>query len=195
MQADKDDLDENPAVFASDTALVREIIRRIGDDPDRKGVLETPDRVVKSWKELFGGYNAGPQELLKEFDENHDEMVVLKDIEFYSTCEHHLLPFFGKAHVGYLPSGRVVGISKLARLVDAFSRRLQIQERIGTQVADTLMNHVKPNAVGVVIEAQHFCICGRGVGKQNSVMVTSAMRGTFRDDPTARAEFLRLIGK
>lgn len=175
--------------------LIHELIFRLGDDGDREGVAETPARVIKSWSTLFGGYGADPASVMKTFKQDCDEMVVLRDIEFYSTCEHHMLPFYGKAHVGYLPSGEVVGISKLARLIEIYARRLQIQERIGQQVTEALMLHLKPRGCGVVLEAQHGCMTCRGVGKQNSVMVTSSMRGAFRDDYKARDEFLRMIGK
>lgn len=174
---------------------VRQIIEVIGDNPTRSGLKETPDRVIKSWEELYRGYKQDPAEVFKVFDENHDEMVVLKDVEFYSMCEHHMLPFFGRAHIGYLPLGKVIGVSKLARLLDVFARRLQIQERLGSQVVDALMEHLKPKGAGIILEAQHFCMTCRGVNKQNSVMTTSSLRGAFRDDPATRAEFLSLIGK
>lgn len=175
---------------------LRRVILMIGDHPDRPGLRETPTRVVKSWKELFAGYKMDAGRILKVFPEvGCDEMVVVKDIEFYSTCEHHMLPFYGTAHVGYLPNGKeIVGLSKLPRLVECFARRLQVQERIGKQVADALMEHLKPKGAGVVIEAKHFCIACRGVNKQNSVAVTSTMRGAFHDDARTRSEFLKLIG-
>lgn len=175
--------------------LVAEIIGRIGDDPTRRGVLETPKRVVKSWKELFSGYSGDVKDLFKVFDEDDcDEMVILRGIEFNSTCEHHMLPFFGSADIGYLPGKRgVVGVSKLARLLDFFSRRLQIQERIGMEITEALMEHLEPRGCGVILRARHFCICGRGVGKQHSEMVTSSMRGKFRKSSKVRNEFLGLL--
>lgn len=170
------------------------IISSIGDNPERVGVLETPHRVVKSWEQLYCGYNQKPEDFLKVFEEPSEEMVLLRDIELYSMCEHHMLPFIGKAHVAYIPNGKqVVGISKLARLVEMFARRLQIQERIGIQVTDALMEHLKPRGAACIIEAQHLCMQMRGVSKQNSVMVTSSMRGVFKTDSTTRSELMNLI--
>ena len=176
------------------TKSVYEMIRLIGDDPEREGVEETPKRVVKSWETIYRGYRQKPEDVLttRFNSENYDEMVVLKNIEFFSTCEHHMLPFFGKAHVAYQPNGSVVGISKLARLVEVFSRRLQIQERLTMQIADSLMNIIEPIGCGVVIEAKHFCMISRGVNKQNSIMETSALRGVFKE-PDVKQEFLKLI--
>jgi GTP cyclohydrolase I len=175
---------------------VRRILQAIGEDPEREGLRETPTRVVKSWGKLFGGYSQSPNGIIKTFQDGAcDEMVILRDIEFYSTCEHHMLPFFGKAHIGYLPNKKVVGISKLARLLEVFSRRLQIQERIGQQVTEALMEILQPQGAGCVLEAQHFCMTARGVEKQDSIMVTSSMRGGFRDDHTVKSEFLRMIGR
>jgi GTP cyclohydrolase I len=177
---------------------VRKLIEHIGEDCKREGLKDTPKRVVKSYKELFAGYSMDPAKVLSTtFTEpGADEIVICRGIEMYSTCEHHLQPFFGKASVGYIPSeGKVVGLSKLARVVEVFSRRLQNQERITKQVAEAIWEHLKPLAVGVVIEAEHFCMRARGVNKQNSVMVTSCMMGVFREDRGARSEFLRLIGK
>lgn len=163
---------------------------------DREGLRDTPDRVIDSWEKIYGGYGVDPQRLFTIFDEGSDEMVILKECEFYSTCEHHMLPFFGKAHIGYLPkNGKIVGISKLARLVETFSRRLQIQERIGEQITDAIMEYLNPTGCGVILEAKHFCMIARGVEKQNSIMVTSSMRGSFRKDPKVRDEFLRMCGK
>lgn len=183
----------------SETGPDENIIRSlqyIGEDPNREGLLETPSRVVKSWNTLYGGYYTDPTTLLKVFSDGAcDEMVVLKDIEFYSTCEHHMLPFFGKAHIGYLPNKKIVGVSKLARLLEVFARRLQIQERIGQQVTETIMQVLKPKGCGCLLEAQHFCMTSRGVQKQNSVMVTSSLRGAFREDADLRSEFYRMIGK
>lgn len=175
---------------------VEEIITYLGDDPCREGLIETPRRVRRAFGELFSGYHRDPETVLKTFKDGAcDEMVVLRDIEFYSTCEHHMLPFCGTAHIGYIPNGRVVGVSKLARLLEIFSRRLQIQERIGQQVTDALMRHLEPKGCGCVLEAVHLCMTCRGVGKQNSKMVTSSVRGVFLDDPSAKAEFLQMIGK
>lgn len=165
----------------------------IGEDTAREGLLETPDRMIKSWHKLFGGYKQKPESVLKTFvDGTCDEMVILKDIDFYSTCEHHFQPFFGTISIGYLPNGRVLGVSKLARLVEVFSRRLQIQERLSAQIADSLFKHLKPHGVMVVCKARHMCISSRGVEKPNAVMVTSAIRGVFKR-PEIRAEFLDFI--
>ncbi len=176
--------------------FIRRIISGMGDDPRREGLRKTPERVVQSYYELFRGYQEDPKEILStSFTQGAcKELVILRDIEFYSTCEHHMLPFFGKAHVGYLPDGRVAGISKIARLVDCFSRRLQIQESLTAQIADTIDKVLRPKGVAVVLEAQHLCMSARGVSKQNSVMVTSALRGVFEDDASARSEFLGLCG-
>jgi GTP cyclohydrolase IA len=167
-------------------------IKFIGDDPYREGLIDTPKRIIKSWKKLFGGYNQNPKDILTFFKDGVcDEMVILKDIEFYSTCEHHMLPFFGKISIGYIPKDRVVGVSKLARLVEIFSRRLQIQERLTSQIADSIMKHLEAKGVMVICNAQHFCMIARGVEKQNSIMVTSAVRGVFEEVKT-RQEFLLL---
>jgi GTP cyclohydrolase I len=174
--------------------LVRRQLELIGEDPNREGLRETPARVVRSWRELFAGYAQQPDTVLKcEFEaDGYDEMIVCRDIQFYSTCEHHLQPFFGRAHVGYLPDKRIVGLSKLARLVDVFARRLQIQERMTKQIADALEAAIMPRGVAVVIEAQHFCMLCRGVQKQESSMVTSSLKGIFQQ-PAPRAEFFRLV--
>jgi len=172
---------------------IREMLAYIGDDPSREGLQETPKRIVKSWKKLFGGYQQKPQDVLKTFVEGScEEMVVLKDIEFYSTCEHHLQPFFGTISIGYLPNGRVLGISKLARLVEVFARRLQIQEKLVAQIADSLMETLHPHGVMVVCKAKHMCISSRGIEKHNAVMVTSAIRGAFKK-LEVRSEFLEMI--
>lgn len=176
--------------------VIVDLLRAIGEDPDREGLKNTPDRVVRSWSKLFGGYDQKPETILSAvFSEtnDYDQMVLLKDCEIYSTCEHHLLPFFGRAHVGYIPGKSVVGISKLARLLECFARRLQIQERLTQQVADALETYLKPRGVGVIIEAQHFCMTSRGVEKQKSVMLTSALRGCFVKQDV-REEFHRLCG-
>ena len=172
---------------------VKTILKGIGEDPEREGLLETPDRVVRSYKELFAGYHQDPKEVLsKTFDnDGGSRMVLLKDIEFYSMCEHHMIPFTGKVHIGYFPTKKIVGLSKLARLVECFSRRLQVQERLVSQIADAIETELEAKGVAVVIEAKHFCMCSRGVNKQDSVMITSAMRGHFlKAEP--RNEFLTL---
>ncbi len=178
-------------------AAVRVLIEWAGDDPDREGLRGTPGRVVRSFEEFFNGYETDPVELLQrtfEETEGYDEMVVLKDIRFESHCEHHMAPIIGKAHVAYLPNRRVVGISKLARLVEAYSRRLQIQEKMTVQIANTLNEVLQPRGVGVVIEAAHQCMTTRGIHKPGVSMVTSHMLGGFRDDPSTRREFLAFIG-
>ena len=179
------------------TENIVRLLEYIGDDPEREGLLETPERVIKSYGHLFGGYNVDPNLLWKVFeDDKCDEMVVLKDIEFYSTCEHHMLPFFGRAHIAYIPRKRVVGISKLARVLEMYARRLQIQERLCQQITMDMDKFLKPLGSACVLEAQHFCMTSRGVEKQNSVMVTSSLTGVFKDETVpARQEFLRLIGK
>jgi GTP cyclohydrolase I len=174
---------------------VLEILLAIGEDPEREGLVGTPGRVADMYAELFCGLFQDPREELRVgFDENHREMVILKDIPFYSMCEHHLLPFHGRAHVGYIPMGRVVGISKIARVVEALARRPQLQERLTSQVADCIMEIVKPTGVGVVIEAEHLCMTMRGIRKPGSLVVTSANRGNFRARKATRDEFLSLIG-
>ncbi len=174
--------------------LVAETIRRLGDDPGRPGMLKTPERVAEAMAFFTKGYAESPGDVLGGalFDEAHRNMVLVKDIELYSLCEHHLLPFFGKAHVAYVPNGRIVGLSKIARLVEVFARRFQVQERLTEQVAQALWDTVKPEGVAVVIEAYHLCMMMRGVEKQNSKTITSAMRGVFLDDQRTRDEFLRL---
>ena len=174
---------------------IRKIIAEIGENPEREGLLDTPRRVEKAYSHIFGGYKINPEEILQKaiFHENADEMIIIKDIEIYSMCEHHLLPFFGKCHIGYIPQGRIYGVSKLARVVDAYSRRLQIQERLTHQIAETIMAPISAKGVGVVIEAKHMCMMMRGVEKQNSVMTTSAMLGVFRSDSKTREEFLNLL--
>ena len=178
--------------------LIIQILKAIGDDPGREGLKDTPYRVVKSWKELFEGYKQNPKEILSAVFEDGmnvmtDEIVMCKNIPFFSMCEHHMLPFSGVAHIGYLPSKKVVGLSKLARLVDCFGRRLQIQEKLCSQIADKLVEILQPQGVGVIIEAQHMCMTSRGVRNATSSMVTSAMRGKFKNQPQTRAEFLALI--
>jgi GTP cyclohydrolase IA len=176
---------------------LRQIFEYLGEDPNRGGLSRTPERILKSWDKLFGGYLQNASEVLTTFKEDdllpHTQIILLKNIEFYSTCEHHFLPFVGKAHVAYMPGNRLVGISKLARIVEVFSRRLQIQERIGDQVAEALMETLQPKGSACIIEAQHFCMTSRGVEKQNSVMVTSSLRGVFLNNPKTRGELMNLI--
>jgi GTP cyclohydrolase I len=174
--------------------IYREIISRLGEDPSRNGLLATPGRVEKSMAYLTKGYAEDPEQILRGalFDEDYDEMVIVKDIEIFSLCEHHLLPFFGKVHVAYIPQGKVIGLSKIPRLVEVFARRLQVQERLTRQIADTIQEAIKPQGVGVVIEARHLCMMMRGIEKQHSSTVTSAMVGCFRQKET-RAEFLELV--
>ena len=173
---------------------ITRIIEYIGEDPNREGLKETPKRVVKSYDKLFGGYEQNPRDVLKVFEDGScDELVLLKNIEFYSTCEHHMLPFYGKAHIAYIPKDKVIGISKLARILEIYSRRLQIQERIGEQVTTALMNELKPLGAACILEAQHFCMTSRGVEKQNSIMITSSLRGVFRGTIEARNELMSMI--
>ncbi len=180
---------------ASTQDLYRELLRRIGEDPGRNGLLRTPDRVEKSMQFLTRGYGQTVAEVLHNalFDVTYDEMVIVKDIEFFSLCEHHLLPFFGKAHIAYIPQGKVVGLSKVARLVDVFARRLQVQERLTGEIADALVDAIAPQGVGVILEAQHLCMMMRGVEKQSSVTTTSAMLGVFKTQVQTRNEFLSLV--
>ena len=173
---------------------VREILAALGEDPEREGLVKTPDRVEASLRFLTQGYGMTVEEVIGDavFEESHQSMIMVRDIEVYSLCEHHLLPFFGRAHVAYIPNGKILGLSKVARIVDVFARRLQVQERLTDHIADSIMDVLKPTGVGVVIEAAHFCMMMRGVEKQNSRAVTSALRGIFRDDSKTRDEFLRL---
>jgi len=175
--------------------LVREMLVRLGEDPQREGLLRTPERVQKAFQFLTRGYNEDPEALLKNalFTVNYDEMVIVKDVEVFSLCEHHILPFFGKVHVAYIPNGKVIGLSKIPRLIELFSRRLQIQERLTTQIAETIQKVIQPQGVGVVIEARHLCMMMRGVEKQHSAAVTSSMLGCFREEQETRTEFLSLI--
>jgi GTP cyclohydrolase IA len=192
---------ETPAgrIDPTDPALletIRTMIRQIGEDPDREGLRDTPRRIAAMYAELFEGLRQDPVSVLSVgFEEGHDEMVILRDIPFHSMCEHHFLPFHGKAHVGYLPDGRIVGLSKIARAVEIFARRPQVQERLTTQISECIGQVLGARGVGVVIEAEHLCMTSRGVRKPGAVMVTSSMRGTFREDATTRHEFLRLIGQ
>jgi GTP cyclohydrolase IA len=175
--------------------LVATMLKELGEDPGRDGLERTPLRVAKAMRFLTSGYQKDPREILNGalFDVSYDEMVIVKDIEFYSLCEHHMLPFFGRIHVAYVPKGRVVGLSKIPRLVEMFARRLQVQERLTTEIAATLEDVLKPKGVAVVVEAIHLCMMMRGVGQQNSSAVTSSMRGEFEGDPKTRAEFMQLI--
>jgi len=175
---------------------IRKILTEIGEDPNREGLLDTPMRVRKSMEYLTQGYKMDPLAIIKQaiFHEECNHMIIVRDIELYSMCEHHMLPFFGKCHIGYIAENKVYGVSKLARLVDCFARRLQVQERLTQQIASCLMEPIKAEGVGVVIEAHHLCMMMRGVTKQNSKMLTSAMLGTFRSEIATRNEFLKLIG-
>ena len=177
------------------TGLYEEIIKGIGEDPAREGLQKTPERAAKAMQYLTRGYQQTAEEVVNNaiFESANDQMILVKDIELYSLCEHHLLPFIGKCHVAYIPTGKVIGLSKIARIVDMFARRLQIQENLTKQIADTLMTAIQPAGVGVIIEAQHLCMMMRGVEKQNSMMTTSMMLGTFLDHDRTRSEFLRLV--
>ena len=190
---------KEPATLTSATFedLVHEMIVRLGEDPDREGLLATPERVHKAMKFLTKGYQEDPEALLKAalFTVNYDEMVIVKDIEVFSLCEHHMLPFFGKVHVAYIPNGRVIGLSKIPRLIELFSRRLQIQERLTQEVAQTINEVIDPVGVGVICEARHFCMMMRGVEKQHSGTMTSSMLGAFRSRKETRDEFLSLVRK
>jgi GTP cyclohydrolase I len=180
---------------ASFEELVREMIVRLGEDPNREGLTGTPERVHRAYEQLLRGYQKDPETLLKQalFTVDYDEMVIVKDVEMFSLCEHHMLPFFGKVHVAYIPNGKVIGLSKIPRLIEIFSRRLQIQERLTTQIAETIQKTIEPQGVGVVIEARHLCMMMRGVEKQHSAAVTSSMLGCFREQQETRTEFLSLI--
>lgn len=173
---------------------LKDQIRFIGDDPDRDSLIETPERIVRAWDEIFSGYDKDPSEVFKTFDsEGYDQIVLLKDAELFSMCEHHMLPFYGKAHIAYIPDGKVIGISKLARLLDIYSRRLQIQERIGRQIVNDLMKHLQPKGAACMIEATHLCMRMRGVSKQESVMWTSVLDGAFFTTAGARLELMSMI--
>ncbi|MBP6310210.1 MAG: GTP cyclohydrolase I FolE [Arenimonas sp.] len=188
-----------PSVVSQDQAedAIRLLLRWAGDDPTREGLLDTPSRVAKAYKEWFGGYDMKPEQYLKrtfEEVEGYDEMVILRDIEFESHCEHHMAPIIGVAHVGYIPNGRVVGISKLARVVEAYAKRLQVQEKMTAQIARCIQDVLQPKGVGVVIVAKHECMTTRGVHKSGVSMVTSKLLGSFREDALTRAEFLEIVG-
>lgn len=176
--------------------LIKNLLENIGEDPGREGLLETPRRVADAYEFLTSGYHKKIEEVMNDavFNEKYDEMVLVKNIDFYSLCEHHMLPFYGKVHVAYIPNGKIIGLSKIPRIVDVFARRLQVQERMTQQIADTLEKYLKPRGVAVVSEAYHMCMMMRGVEKQNSSATTSAVHGDFKDDPRTRSEFLNLIG-
>lgn len=187
--------EQSPLLDATTEELLRELLVRLGEDPDRDGLVRTPERMQKSLEYLTKGYKEDPDKVLQGalFDVTYDEMVIVKDIEMFSLCEHHLLPFFGKVHVAYIPHGKVLGLSKIPRLVDIFARRLQVQERLTVQIAETIQKAIEPLGVGVVIEARHLCVMMRGVEKQHSSAVTSHMLGSFRASEKTREEFLALI--
>jgi GTP cyclohydrolase I len=189
------DADNDEVYDAEFESLIERMLVRIGEDAGREGLRNTPKRVAKAMDFLTGGYDMRVEDVVRDavFNEDCHEMVVVRDIEFYSLCEHHMLPFFGRAHVGYLPNGRVVGLSKVARIVDVFARRLQVQERLTSQIADALMEVLSPHGVAVVMEAGHTCMMMRGVQKQNSTTVTSAMRGSYEDNARSRAEFMGFL--
>jgi len=188
---------EDPVTLkqAETQELLHELLVRLGEDPGREGLTRTPERMERALRYLTRGYNQDAEKTLKDalFDVSYDEMVIVKDIEMFSLCEHHILPFFGKVHVAYIPNGKVIGLSKIPRLVDIFARRLQVQERLTTQIAESIQRAIQPQGVGVVIEARHLCMMMRGVEKQHSSAVTSAMLGVFRDRQETREEFLSLI--
>jgi GTP cyclohydrolase I len=177
--------------------LVRELLTEIGEDPNREGLRKTPSRVARSFEFLMSGYDSDPREIVNGaiFQAESNNMIISRDIEVYSMCEHHMLPFFGKCHVGYIADKKVLGLSKMARIVDVYSRRLQIQERLTAQIAQEIMDLTNAEGVGVVVECQHLCSMMRGVQKQNSIMTTSSVLGSFRDDPATRAEFMHLISR
>jgi GTP cyclohydrolase I len=191
----KSTTESNTLTSATYEQLVREMLVRLGEDPDREGLTRTPERVEKAMRFLVKGYKDDPEALLRQalFTVGYDEMVIVKDVEMFSLCEHHLLPFFGKVHVAYIPNGKVIGLSKIPRLIEIFSRRLQIQERLTTQIAEAIQSAIEPQGVGVVIEARHLCMMMRGVEKQHSSAVTSSMLGCFRNEVETRTEFLSLI--
>jgi GTP cyclohydrolase IA len=175
--------------------IIRELLTEIGEDPKREGLLKTPERVAKMYQFLTKGYHEDVDKVLNKavFTERYSEMVIVRDIDFFSLCEHHLVPFYGKCHIAYIPNGKIIGLSKMPRIVEVFARRLQVQERLTQQIADTLFAHLKPQGVGVVVEARHLCMMMRGVEQHDSVATTSAMLGTFRDDVKTRSEFLTLL--
>ena len=175
--------------------LTEELLGLIGEDSTRQGLIKTPERVAESWKFLSQGYHQNLNEIINEaiFDESAKDMIIVKDIEFYSLCEHHLIPFYGKAHVGYIPNGKIIGLSKIPRIIDFYSRRLQVQERLTNQIATCIQDLLNPKGVAVIMEGRHFCMLMRGVQKQNSIASTSSMLGAFKDQSTTRNEFLKLV--
>ena len=187
----------NDLVTESIASNVHDILNKLGEDPEREGLLKTPERVAKAYQFLTHGYHMDPQEILMGalFEEDYREMILVKDIELYSLCEHHMLPFFGKAHVAYIPNGKIVGLSKIPRVVDVFARRLQVQERLTMQIKDAINDVLEPQGVAVVIEAAHMCMAMRGVQKQNSQTTTSSMSGIFLEEQATREEFMRLINR
>lgn len=191
------ELDAAHMDFEAIRGAVREVIKAVGEDPDREGLINTPDRVSRMYAELLSGYNANPEKIINGalFNINYDEMVLVRDIEFYSLCEHHMLPFLGRAHVAYLPKGKVIGLSKIPRIVDLYARRFQVQERMTRQVADVIQNTLEPHGVAVVVEAVHLCSMMRGVKKHGARMTTSAMHGAFRANLATRQEFLENISR
>jgi len=191
---DSDDMVANGARLEDFENVIRRQLELIGEDPEREGLKKTPNRVAKALSWLTRGYELDPKEVIGDalFEEAHENMVMVRDIEMYSMCEHHMLPFFGKVHIAYIPNGKIVGLSKLPRVVEVFARRLQVQERLGEQIANALDDVLQPKGVGVVIEAVHLCMMMRGVEKQSSRTITSSLRGLFRDDAKTRSEFLRL---
>jgi GTP cyclohydrolase I len=195
MQNTGDKMDKSVSNPKELEKTIAELLRLIGEDPGREGLLRTPERVAKMYRFLTEGYQQEAQSVLNGaiFTEKYDEMVIVKNIDFFSLCEHHIIPFYGRAHVAYIPKGKIVGLSKIPRIVQVFSRRLQVQERMTQQIAETLYKVLEPDGVAVVIEARHLCMMMRGVEKQNSVATTSAMLGSFRDDERTRNEFLKLI--
>ncbi len=198
MKTDEHELTDDVSADSGPDAMesaVRALISGIGEDPDREGVSKTPARVAKSFRYLTSGYTKDIDKVLNGalYSVEYDEMVIVKDIEIFSMCEHHLLPFFGRCHVAYVPNGKVIGLSKIPRIVDVFARRLQVQERLTVEIAQTIMEKIKPYGVGVIVEARHLCMIMRGVEKQNSTAVTSHMLGVFRDSEPSRSEFLRLV--
>ena len=181
--------------FDENIKTVKRLIGNLVEDPNREGLLDTPRRVAKFWEHMTGGYREDPQQIVSSaiYSVEHEDMVIVRDVEVYSLCEHHMLPFFGKCHVGYIPDRKIIGLSKIPRLIDIFGRRLQVQERMGNEISQSLVEAIKPKGVGVIIEAHHLCMKMRGVQKQNSFTVTSSMRGCFRSDLGARNEFISFV--